>query len=321
MRHLNLLYCKKKKITIFSDAQETKSIFYTFFKWNFIFKFKICKLQPLTTEPWVWGWEPVSFLWDPHLKHFQQGLLADLKPLKRLFLLHHSLTQSLQVSEFRAGHWPGNGRQIRLKQNSLLTSFNDCKYGLNSCFIVFYIVIRSLQKLSSFKTEWFIIIKKVLNVKYLLTSVHPGTCRSRSRSLWGVRNTNSRHKNAPLPRPGCEHWSASTPARDRERLKNMTWTYFIWKGEMICILVNSLQVYFIAKMFKLTGFCTHSLSIFMVEVQDVKRAVLLKRSVQIPELPVHSRNHCGVSQALAENNKSQLRFFLKMMPLLWFSSE
>lgn len=42
----------------------------------------------------------------------------------------------------------------------------------------------------------------------------------------------------------------------------------------------------------------------MVEVQDLKRAVLLKRSVQIPELPVHSRNHCGVSQALAENNES-----------------
>ena len=45
---------------------------------------------------------------------------------------------------------------------------------------------------------------------------------------------------------------------------------------------------------------THSLSIFVVKAQDLKRAVPLKRSVQIPQLPVHPRNHCIVSQALAE---------------------
>ena len=45
-----------------------------------------------------------------HLKHLQQSLLADLKPLKGLFFLHHSLTQSLQIPKFSAGHSPGNSK-------------------------------------------------------------------------------------------------------------------------------------------------------------------------------------------------------------------
>lgn len=48
-----------------------------------------------------------------HLKHLQQCLLADLKPLKRLFFLHHRLTQSLQVPKLSAGHSPGNRKHTR----------------------------------------------------------------------------------------------------------------------------------------------------------------------------------------------------------------
>lgn len=48
-----------------------------------------------------------------HLKHLQQGVLADLQPLKWLFLLHHSLTQSLQVSKLCAGHSSVEGHRLR----------------------------------------------------------------------------------------------------------------------------------------------------------------------------------------------------------------
>lgn len=43
-----------------------------------------------------------------HLKHLQQRLLGDLKPLKWLLFFHHGLTQSLQVPKLSAGYSSGN---------------------------------------------------------------------------------------------------------------------------------------------------------------------------------------------------------------------
>lgn len=43
-----------------------------------------------------------------HLKHLQQRLLGDLKPLKWLLFFHHGLAQSLQVPKLSAGYSSGN---------------------------------------------------------------------------------------------------------------------------------------------------------------------------------------------------------------------
>lgn len=50
---------------------------------------------------------------------------------------------------------------------------------------------------------------------------------------------------------------------------------------------------------------THSLSVFIVKPQDLKRAVLFQRSVQVPEFSIDPRNHSVVGQTLAERSSAK----------------
>lgn len=73
---------------------------------------------------------------------------------------------------------------------------------------------------------------------------------------------------------------------------------------------------------------THSLSVFIVKPQDLKRAVLFQRSVQVPEFSIDPRNHSVVGQTLAEKiecKESFLRIaaftFNRVTPFLKMNQE
>lgn len=54
---------------------------------------------------------------------------------------------------------------------------------------------------------------------------------------------------------------------------------------------------------------TYSLSFLIIKLEQLKAAVILQRSVQVPHTVVHFGNHCVVSEALTGGEKKQT-FFL-----------
>lgn len=156
-----------------------------------------------------------------------------------------------------------------------------------------------------------------ISLKKLLTFVHLGTCRSRNHSQLVVRNTNILHKNVPLLPQEYEHWSANTPRRLEGRCTPSRlykkWNTYIWMRIHMGIRFAIADIFVVlqqnmyynknaSKCFSLNNFrlFSHSLSVLIVEAQELERTVLLQRPVQVPQLTIYSRDDSIVGKALAE---------------------